>query len=98
VIVPSDQMSLAIGKGGQNARLAVKLTGWNIDIEGEDGTTEGEVIDDMQADEAAKELEAEEGNNLENALDSAMNDSDEGAGNEDEILNSADTMKKVNKG
>jgi N utilization substance protein A len=34
VIVPSDQMSLAIGKEGQNARLAYKLTGWRIDIKG----------------------------------------------------------------
>ncbi len=32
VIVPSDQLSLAIGKEGQNARLAAKLTGWRIDI------------------------------------------------------------------
>jgi transcription termination/antitermination protein NusA len=32
VIVPVDQMSLAIGKDGQNARLAYKLTGWRIDI------------------------------------------------------------------
>ncbi len=35
VIVPNDQLSLAIGKGGQNARLAAKLTGWKIDIVGE---------------------------------------------------------------
>ena len=34
VIVPNDQMSLAIGKEGQNARLAYKLTGWRIDIKG----------------------------------------------------------------
>ncbi len=32
VIVPDDQLSLAIGKEGQNARLAAKLTGWRIDI------------------------------------------------------------------
>ncbi|SHH19680.1 transcription termination factor NusA [Thermosipho atlanticus] len=32
VIVPPNQLSLAIGKGGQNARLAAKLTGWKIDI------------------------------------------------------------------
>jgi len=32
VIVEEDQLSLAIGKKGQNVRLAVKLTGWNIDI------------------------------------------------------------------
>lgn len=32
VIVPDDQLSLAIGKRGQNVRLAVKLTGWNLDV------------------------------------------------------------------
>jgi len=32
VFVPSDQTSLAIGKNGQNVRLAAKLTGWKIDI------------------------------------------------------------------
>ncbi len=35
VIVPDDQLSLAIGKEGQNARLAAKLTGWKIDIKPE---------------------------------------------------------------
>ena len=32
VMVPDDQLSLAIGKGGQNVRLAAKLTGWKIDV------------------------------------------------------------------
>ena len=32
VIVPDDQLSLAIGKEGQNARLAARLTGYKIDI------------------------------------------------------------------
>ncbi len=36
VIVPDDQYSLAIGKGGQNARLASQVTGWKIDIKNED--------------------------------------------------------------
>ena len=31
-VVPETQLSLAIGKDGQNARLAAKLTGWKIDI------------------------------------------------------------------
>jgi N utilization substance protein A len=35
VIVPDYQLSLAIGKRGQNARLAAKLTGWKIDIKSE---------------------------------------------------------------
>jgi len=36
VLVPEDQLSLAIGKKGQNVRLAAKLTGWNLDIMTED--------------------------------------------------------------
>jgi N utilization substance protein A len=32
ILVPEDQLSLAIGKGGQNVRLAAKLTGWKIDV------------------------------------------------------------------
>jgi len=32
VLVQDDQLSLAIGKGGQNVRLAAKLTGWKIDV------------------------------------------------------------------
>jgi N utilization substance protein A len=37
VVVADDQLSLAIGKGGQNVRLAAKLTGWRIDIKGMEG-------------------------------------------------------------
>jgi N utilization substance protein A len=40
VIVPDDQLSLAIGREGQNARLAVKLTDWKIDIKPESQATE----------------------------------------------------------
>ena len=35
VIVPDNQLSLAIGREGQNARLAARLCGWRIDIKGE---------------------------------------------------------------
>ena len=41
VIVPDFQLSLAIGKEGQNARLAAKLTGWRIDIRSDGGGVEG---------------------------------------------------------
>jgi N utilization substance protein A len=40
VTVSEDQQSLAIGKGGQNVRLAAKLTGWKIDIQSAGGNTE----------------------------------------------------------
>ncbi|KKP71618.1 MAG: NusA antitermination factor [Candidatus Nomurabacteria bacterium GW2011_GWB1_35_20] len=46
--VANDQLSLAIGKGGQNVRLAAKLTGWRIDIKGntkEITSTDGEKVE-----------------------------------------------------
>lgn len=56
VTVPSDELSLAIGKDGQNVRLASKLTGYRIEIEGESAPVEtsteeigGEVIEEKTA-------------------------------------------------
>ena len=56
VEVAEDQLSLAIGKGGQNVRLAAKLTGWRIDIKG----IAGDVVEDDMTDddEIAKDEEA----------------------------------------
>jgi N utilization substance protein A len=48
VIVPDDQLSLAIGREGQNARLAARLTGWRVDIKSE---TEFSQEDDLQYEE-----------------------------------------------
>lgn len=49
VTVSEDEQSLAIGRGGQNVRLAAKLTGWNIDIVSTGGTevaeSDGETVD-----------------------------------------------------
>lgn len=42
VIVPDDQLSLAIGKSGQNVRLAARLTGWKIDVKSESMTKQAE--------------------------------------------------------
>ena len=56
VIVPDEELSLAIGKGGQNARLAVKLTNWKIDIKSETQYRE------LMAYEENKEEKQEEGN------------------------------------
>ncbi|MBN2284506.1 MAG: transcription termination/antitermination protein NusA [Deltaproteobacteria bacterium] len=42
VIVPDDQLSLAIGKNGQNVRLAARLTGWKIDVKNETMVAEQE--------------------------------------------------------
>ena len=55
VIVPDDQLSLAIGKSGQNARLAARLTGWKIDIKSE--TQFREMIAKSQEENEAEESE-----------------------------------------
>ena len=54
VIVPDDQLSLAIGREGQNVRLAHRLTGWKIDIKSESQAAQ------MEAKQEAKAAEAEE--------------------------------------
>src|SRR3990172_5671676 len=70
VIVPDDQLSLAIGKNGQNVRLAVKLTGWKIDVKSETvATTEQEGNNSQN--NALNSLSAAEGifkENLKNAF------------------------------
>ncbi len=59
VVVPDNQLSLAIGKEGQNARLAAKLTGWKIDIKSQSQAAAlTDMIDDAQ--EAPAELPVEE--------------------------------------
>ena len=55
VIVPDDQLSLAIGKAGQNARLAARLTNWKIDIKSE--TQFREMIAKMQSEQNEEQLE-----------------------------------------
>jgi len=73
VIVPEDQLSLAIGKNGQNVRLAAKLTGWRIDVQAQEGgsieTTQGneeevkeEVKEEIKETEEDKNQKEEKGN------------------------------------
>ena len=61
VIVPDDQLSLAIGKAGQNARLAARLTSWKIDIKSESQFRE--MLMEMQEQDGEEIVEeSEEGN------------------------------------
>jgi len=55
VIVPDDQLSLAIGKEGQNARLAAKLTGWRIDIKSQSQAAESGLAAVVAGEEGAEE-------------------------------------------
>ena len=58
IIVPDDQLSLAIGKKGQNVRLAAKLTGWKIDIISETRAAEAE-LEELTGGNRSAEDEAE---------------------------------------
>ena len=58
VIVADDQLSLAIGKAGQNARLAAKLTNWKIDIKSESQFRE--FLASKQEEENIEETESSE--------------------------------------
>jgi transcription antitermination factor NusA-like protein len=61
VVVPDDQLSLAIGREGQNARLAAKLTGWRIDIKSESQIKEMEarkIFADLPEEAAPAEVPA----------------------------------------
>lgn len=55
-LVPQDQLSLAIGREGQNVRLAAKLTGWKIDVRGPEGeATESKVKKEQERGEEKEE-------------------------------------------
>jgi transcription termination/antitermination protein NusA len=51
VIVPDDQLSLAIGRDGQNARLAARLTGWRVDIKSETEFAAEEEVEEYEGEE-----------------------------------------------
>lgn len=59
ITVTDDQQSLAIGKGGQNARLAAKLTGWKIDISAAGDDANEDIDKDASAEEVVEELSEE---------------------------------------
>ena len=61
VIVPDDQLSLAIGKAGQNARLAAKLTNWKIDIKSESQFRQ--MLEEKANEENAEKNELDENEN-----------------------------------
>jgi N utilization substance protein A len=75
VIVPDDQLSLAIGKKGQNVRLAAKLTGWNIDIKSETRAAEA-AMEEFAATQSGEETQADDAG--EPPMESQAGSSDEG--------------------
>jgi N utilization substance protein A len=60
IIVADDQLSLAIGKRGQNVRLAARLTGWKIDIKSETRAAEAEMLEYASFDGSEDEIKSED--------------------------------------
>lgn len=90
VIVPDNQLSLAIGKAGQNVRLAARLTGWRIDIRSEAQVARAALMAMTEPldDEEDEEIEAEE------ETSAALSDGEEapeGLSTDGEEADSADT-------
>ncbi len=59
VVVPDDKLSLAIGREGQNARLAARLTGWKIDVKSESKATLDGEYNQPQQDVEVEDVDAE---------------------------------------
>lgn len=68
VIVPEDQLSIAIGKSGQNVRLASKLTGYELDIEAERPDVAGSSNGEIEISELPKQPKLKKKSDLENSL------------------------------
>lgn len=90
VIVPDRQLSLAIGKTGQNARLAAKLTGWRIDIKSETEAHE-EGLDVLAAEQAQL---ATSGQDLLSMAEKILRGEDESATREDAFRQAAALLQQ----
>lgn len=88
VKVPEDQLSLAIGKKGQNVRLAAKLTGWNVDIAGADDAG----IENVEA--QAAPVEKKKAADLEDEIIKNI----ESIGSEEEVAEKKETEEKKPEG
>lgn len=90
VIVPDYQLSLAIGKRGQNARLAAKLTGWKIDIKSETVAKEEGLFNGQGEEELLAEAPEED------LLSSGSEDDDSLLAEDDLLLDEEDEESKEN--
>ena len=75
VVVPDDQLSLAIGREGQNVRLAHKLTGWKIDIKSVSQMEKAEAqnFEDNYSDEEIDETPSVDEDELQQEIEEEMN-------------------------
>ncbi|MEX0918978.1 MAG: transcription termination factor NusA [Candidatus Paceibacterota bacterium] len=84
VLVAPDQFSLAVGKGGQNVRLAAKLTGWKIDIKSPE-TSEEEVVSPAEAEVDTSELPTDDPTTNQDKNDDTETEEKDGETSSEEI-------------
>ena len=84
VVVPDYQLSLAIGKEGQNARLAARLTGFKIDIKSETQARESGDFYDYDEDEESSDEYAENASEAESGTEETSAEEQEAADHENE--------------
>ncbi|HVV67338.1 MAG TPA: transcription termination factor NusA [Candidatus Saccharimonadales bacterium] len=99
VIVPEDQLSIAIGKSGQNVRLASKLTGYELDIEAEKGEAAENTNDDAEGTvtttELPKQPKLKKKSELENSLLEAIEEHGEDDGAETPAEDAENTSEET---
>lgn len=97
VVVPNDQLSLAIGKAGQNAKLAAKLTGYKIDIKPQFDSITGEAApefsDDFKIAEKVTEEVSEVEENTDTEISAEENQTEESAA--EEIAETAENTEEA---
>ncbi len=101
VTVPEDQLSLAIGRKGQNVRLAVKLTGWDIDVVSNTPAGEGEeakVEEGSEEDGQTTEESVEEEVSSEETSESSENKESEETENDEKAADEAESKNKDEEG
>ena len=83
VNVDADQFSLAIGRGGQNVRLAAKLTGWKIDISAPTGETMSESPEEKLMESGSEKALSKDGSESGTAEEKAGESSEEAEAREE---------------
>ena len=88
VVVPDNQLSLAIGKAGQNVRLAARLTGWRIDIRSEAQVARAtlQAITGEMEGEAEEETETELTDNTDNSEEQSVEIGEETVTDTDDVI------------
>jgi N utilization substance protein A len=99
VLVDEDQLSLAIGRGGQNVRLASRLTGWKINIR-KIGDEEGETFtaDENEADEGEGGEESVEPEGADASAEEPTEESTEGSPEEPAAEDGSDEEEEADEG